>query len=1024
MQECDGETAAIGQSFVAADTVIATTPTVSTGTIAFVFTTSLSFHITFVFTTQILAKLTKKQTFVSSQPGPAVAAASASLPAQRAAPESNTTSTPTTSTTSATAFPKTAVPRPPTPTTPEAIATGPAQTDVARPHIPTAATASATGPPETTVLQPPTPEAIATGPHVARTTRTTDASSTSAVSRTTRSRRSSRVAATAALAPRGSIPDNRLPITEVANPEPDASDWESEDSDPERFGPRMTTDSADEPELDSDVDAMTDDGEEQEVEHGEEQIQWHASKTWLKLQADGKLSDIEMKLGNAKWTAPAKRDSVKSLPTGGEQDIYFHVSPHRAAVDLFLDALPVDKFWVPLAKQSRDYAVSAQREGTAQRRLNLKWFTPDNYMRVFAAVIMRGLVKAKDDPEFFAGIQHGKFKRTGAEEVLGISLNKYQQLLRYMHMVDNKKQRGPNHEEYDKLFKVRPLIDLLQDAFRRWADPGKDNGVDEAGIKSRSRWLRTFNPSKPAKYFIEVLMACDSATRFCWNFFVTESALKTVLNRHRDVRGRGQQRAKYIRVAHYQHEYNQREREVQDKFGSGTAQMVYFARVLRQYDSPSTYRIFTDRRWDSMLGVYISMKEHKVSYTATVKASSRYHVIKHWTTKPNRTTPAAMVKSKKMNKRGKYRSATTVIEGVRINTVLWNDSSLIGGVSADLGAEDIPVVRRTGRHEPTVSCPRLMYVRSENFRAVDIHDQLRACKWCFVFCSKSKAWPTLNFGLVEICVVNIFVVKRVGKPRLDQNEYRWNLVLGIVDKADDLKERRERASAASASTTSVDGAERRVSRRQQSLPVVDLVEDDVEVVPRFEGADSHHHDTLCEYVSPEQAEKNLVIANENPTVRELNRQPRRRDSERKTTKVRNPLFTSASACLVCKYQHGRRRETFRYCRECSVDLFSNWPKTNRATGFAKQFHPRLCSKQCFEYFHTHNIRGLDYAVKRQRSKSTVNNTSTQHRNTPSVSRRRIDNSSSINTNTTPTTTNRTRRSTSQVETATNDKFNV
>ena len=37
-------------------------------------------------------------------------------------------------------------------------------------------------------------------------------------------------------------------------------------------------------------------------------------------------------------------------------------------------------------------------------------------------------------------------------------------------------------------------------------------------------------------------------------------------------------------------------------------------------------------------------------------------------------------------------------------------------------------------------------------------------------------------------------------------------------------------------------------------------------------------------------------------------------------------------------------------------------------GFGKAFHPRLCSLEFFEMFHTQNIRGLR---KRQRSKSNT-----------------------------------------------------
>ena len=208
-----------------------------------------------------------------------------------------------------------------------------------------------------------------------------------------------------------------------------------------------------------------------------------------------------------------------------------------------------------------------------------------------------------------------------------------------------------------------------------------------------------------------------------------------------------------------------------------------------------------------------------------------------------------------------------------------------------------------------------------------------------MFVCKKSSWPKLDFGLKEICVVNIFVIKRYRNPQLSPCKFRWDLVHGLVAKSEDLKIRREAYP---------DGEpEERRSRRQQGLDpvVVDLVEgedSERQAVPRFEGLHSHHLDTLREYVSPEEAERNMEIVNANPLHHELHRQPRQRDASRKTHKVRNPLFTSASACLVCKYQHKRRRETLRYCRECCVADFTHWPSINRATGFAK-FAPRRSS---------------------------------------------------------------------------------
>ena len=143
------------------------------------------------------------------------------------------------------------------------------------------------------------------------------------------------------------------------------------------------------------------------------------------------------------WRAPVLRHQVKSLPTGPEQDCTFNVDVQRSACEHFLDALPVNGYWTPLAKQSWKYSQQQQR-GNIGRPLKRKWFTAANYLRCFASIIMGGLVEARDNAELFAGTTRGNFHRTGAEEVCGITINVYEQLMRFLHLVDNKHKKNPS----------------------------------------------------------------------------------------------------------------------------------------------------------------------------------------------------------------------------------------------------------------------------------------------------------------------------------------------------------------------------------------------------------------------------------------------------------------------------------------------------------------------------------------------------------------------------------------------------
>ena len=230
--------------------------------------------------------------------------------------------------------------------------------------------------------------------------------------------------ATASIAPTNQRPNNKKPIT-TAYPEPLASA-----SDRDEPPPRTDAEFSDvyDDSSDDDSDEMTDDAIEAEVDHGEEQIKWKQNKTWKKLKEKNKLTAMmEVERRDQTWTAPAKRDQVSSLHTGPEQEIYFHADGRRPGVELLLDALPVNKYWQPMVALSRVRAAAwlkvNQEDPRSTRRLALNWFTAENYMRVFAAIIMKGLVNVVDDPELCNGFANGKFKRTGATEVVGLTPN-------------------------------------------------------------------------------------------------------------------------------------------------------------------------------------------------------------------------------------------------------------------------------------------------------------------------------------------------------------------------------------------------------------------------------------------------------------------------------------------------------------------------------------------------------------------------------------------------------------------------
>ena len=119
----------------------------------------------------------------------------------------------------------------------------------------------------------------------------------------------------------------------------------------------------------------------------------------------------------------------------------------------------------------------------------------------------------------------------------------------------------------------------------------------------------------------------------------------------------------------------------------------------------------------------------------------------------------------------------------------------------------------------------------------------------------------LVMDLIDILIVNEFMIQNKVETALTHHRVRWDLVLGLVSKSDNLDER---------DTNPPPEMQQRRSRRQRGLGVRENTntndDSSVEEVPRFQGVNKHHHDRLSQYVTREQAVINENIVKENPSM--------------------------------------------------------------------------------------------------------------------------------------------------------------
>ena len=102
-----------------------------------------------------------------------------------------------------------------------------------------------------------------------------------------------------------------------------------------------------------------------------------------------------------------------------------------------------------------------------------------------------------------------------------ISRERFRELHKFLHFVNNSSLAPPGTPGYDKLGKLRPIISMIGEQFATVCDPGKEVSIDEAMIPFKGRSsLKQYLPMKPVKRGIKVWVRADANTRYVSAFDV------------------------------------------------------------------------------------------------------------------------------------------------------------------------------------------------------------------------------------------------------------------------------------------------------------------------------------------------------------------------------------------------------------------------------------------------------------------------------------------------------------------------
>ncbi|XP_069802761.1 piggyBac transposable element-derived protein 4-like [Dendropsophus ebraccatus] len=100
---------------------------------------------------------------------------------------------------------------------------------------------------------------------------------------------------------------------------------------------------------------------------------------------------------------------------------------------------------------------------------------------------------------------------------------RYEAIQKFLHFTDNSQCPPQNDPNFDRLFKIRPLINILALSFSRVYTLQKEISIDESLVHFKGRLkFRQYMPNKRARYGMKVYKLCESETGYTQAFRVYE----------------------------------------------------------------------------------------------------------------------------------------------------------------------------------------------------------------------------------------------------------------------------------------------------------------------------------------------------------------------------------------------------------------------------------------------------------------------------------------------------------------------
>jgi hypothetical protein len=101
----------------------------------------------------------------------------------------------------------------------------------------------------------------------------------------------------------------------------------------------------------------------------------------------------------------------------------------------------------------------------------------------------------------------------------------YRNILRFFHFNNNQNEPNRHDPQRDRMYKIRPLIDILNEKFQAAIQPEQQLSLDETLLLYKGRIaFRQYIPAKRARFGIKIFQLCEATSGYSYKFYIYAGA--------------------------------------------------------------------------------------------------------------------------------------------------------------------------------------------------------------------------------------------------------------------------------------------------------------------------------------------------------------------------------------------------------------------------------------------------------------------------------------------------------------------